>query len=136
MIHWRESTQEGLDLLVQSGVNPLTPIHVHCHCDPNYELCINIMQLFPNLKFGFTNVLTFYNASDLRGLVKKIPMNKILLESDSPYFSIHGNPYATPADIKYLADAVAKLKDMNTIDVLNENIKNSKAVYPLFWINK
>ena len=94
------------------------------------------MQKYPALKFGFTNVLTFYSATELRALVKKLPITKFVLESDSPWFAINGNPYATPADIHHLANSVAKLKDMSIVDVLEYNIFNCKKLYPLFWANK
>lgn len=41
---------------------------------------------FPNLYVGFTALITYPSATEVRDAVRKIPLNRIVLETDAPYF--------------------------------------------------
>ncbi|KAF5897053.1 putative deoxyribonuclease TATDN2 isoform X1, partial [Clarias magur] len=57
------------------------------HCFTNsYSVIEPFLSEFPNLHVGFTALLTNHNAKDARDAVRKIPLDRILLETDTPYF--------------------------------------------------
>lgn len=57
-------------------------IHRHCFMG-SYNTAKMWMDHFPNLKFGLT---PFVAGGDAGGIVEELPMDRILIESDSPYF--------------------------------------------------
>ena len=62
----------------QAGVPFFWPIHLHCF-NEGWETCQKWMQTYPNMKFGF--VLPY-----LDDVVTRIPLDRLLLETDAPYF--------------------------------------------------
>jgi len=57
------------------------------HCFTNsYSVIEPFLSEFPNLFVGFTGLVTYQRAMDVRDAVKQIPLNRILLETDAPYF--------------------------------------------------
>ena len=55
------------------------PIHMHCFTD-SWKICQSWTKDWPNMKFGF--VSDNFNSET----IKNLPLNKILLETDAPYF--------------------------------------------------
>ena len=64
--------------LLQAGVPYFWPIHLHCF-NEGWETCQKWMRAYPNMKFGF--VLPY-----LDDVVQRIPLDRVLLETDAPYF--------------------------------------------------
>lgn len=60
-------------------------IHLHCFTD-TWEWAKEWMDAFPNLCIGFTNYISSCSATDANEIVKKMPLDRILLETDAPYF--------------------------------------------------
>uniref|UniRef100_A0A673CZB5 TatD DNase domain containing 2 n=2 Tax=Sphaeramia orbicularis TaxID=375764 RepID=A0A673CZB5_9TELE len=60
-------------------------IHRHCFTS-SYPVIEPFLTEFPNLYVGFTALITYSSATDARNAVRKIPLNRILLETDAPYF--------------------------------------------------
>jgi TatD DNase family protein len=64
-----------------------------------------------NFKIGITGPVTFHNALDLQELVRKLPLDCILIETDSPFLTPH--PYRgkrnEPARVRLVAEKIAEL---------------------------
>lgn len=57
------------------------------HCFTNsYPVIEPLLEAFPNLYVGFTAVITYSSAVEARDAVRKIPLDRIVLETDAPYF--------------------------------------------------
>ncbi len=71
-------------------------------------------------------VVTFKNAIKMKDVAKEVPLDKLVLETDSPYLTpvpFRGKPN-TPAYLKYVAEEIAKLREMpleELIDITTEN---------------
>lgn len=75
--------------------------------------------------------VTFKNADELRKLVKLIPNGKLLLETDSPYLSpepVRGR-LNEPKNVKILARFVAKLKGVETQNLIKQTGKNYLCLF-------
>uniref|UniRef100_A0A3P8TD21 TatD DNase domain containing 2 n=1 Tax=Amphiprion percula TaxID=161767 RepID=A0A3P8TD21_AMPPE len=60
---------------------------IHRHCFTNsYPVIEPFLTEFPNLYVGFTAVITYSSATNARNAVRQIPLNRIVLETDAPYF--------------------------------------------------
>ena len=71
-------------------------------------------------------VVTFKNAVKMKDVAKEVPLDKLVLETDSPYLTpvpFRGKPN-TPAYVKYVAEEIAKLREIpfeELIDITTEN---------------
>lgn len=61
--------------------------HFSRHCFTNsYGVIEPFLTEFPNLYVGFTALITYQNATEAREALRLIPLNRIVLETDAPYF--------------------------------------------------
>ncbi len=83
---------------------------------------------------GFTGIITFgRNADDLRNIAKKLPLNKILIETDAPYLT--PVPYRgqrnEPAYVEYVAYKIAEIKNIPFIEVAEQTVNNTKELFKI-----
>ncbi|GIZ04665.1 putative deoxyribonuclease TATDN2 [Caerostris extrusa] len=84
VIHCREAHDDGMKIINEILPKDYT-IHLHCFTD-TWENAKNWLDEFPNLFIGITNVVTFPSAESVHEVAQKIPLDRLLLETDAPYF--------------------------------------------------
>jgi len=108
VIHTREAEEDTISVLrdaQEEGEVPLSGV-VHCFSG-DYPLARQVLDL--GLHISFTGVITFPKAEPLREVLKKIPIEKVLLETDCPYLSpipFRGKRNE-PARVVHVAETVA-----------------------------
>ncbi|CAJ0603183.1 unnamed protein product [Cylicocyclus nassatus] len=114
-------------------------IHRHCFTE-NWEVARRWMDAFDNVYFGFTNVVASWeqSAPDKYDVLKRLPLRRILLETDSPYFRPRQyspsmtndcDKFALPPMAVNVAFIIAKAKNMDVNDVIRETSLNVKQMY-------
>ncbi len=102
---------------------------VHCFSS-NIEFAKKIIEL--GFLISFTGIVTFKNAQDIQETAKNIPIDKILVETDSPYLA--PVPYRgkenNPSYVKYVASHIAKLRCMEEEEFIENTYKNFLALFP------
>ncbi len=130
IIHMRNATKEMLeilqahsDLLNQGGI-------MHCFSE-DYEIAKKVLDL--GLIFSFGGILTFKNSGISKDVLKKIPKNSFVLETDSPYLA--PVPYRGKINQpKYLVEivkAVAEILGISYTEVENLTNETAQRVLPL-----
>ena len=110
VIHTREADEDTISVLREAreaGGAPLSGV-VHCFSG-DYPLARQVLDL--GLHISFTGVITFPKAEPLREVLKKIPLDKVLLETDCPYLSpvpFRGKRNE-PARVVHVAETVAEV---------------------------
>ncbi|CAL8339066.1 unnamed protein product [Merluccius merluccius] len=84
VIHCRDADDDLLDIM-KKCVPRDYKIHRHCFTN-SYPVIEPFLTEFPNLCVGFTALITYYRAKETRDAVRKIPLSRIVLETDAPYF--------------------------------------------------
>ncbi|MDE7358495.1 MAG: TatD family hydrolase, partial [Lachnospiraceae bacterium] len=81
--------------------------------------------------FGIGGVITFKNAKKLKEAVQYIPMDKILLETDSPYLSPepHRGERNSSLNLPYVAGAIAELKGISYEEVVETTERNARRLF-------
>jgi TatD DNase family protein len=82
---------------------------------------------------GFTGIVTFKNAKELQEIAKVLPLDKILTETDSPYLApvpFRGK-VNEPSYVRYVAEKIAELKNINNKTVEEQTFKNAKALFQI-----
>jgi TatD DNase family protein len=119
IVHSRKATETALNLLKNAKV----PIIMHCF-DGNAE------QTEEALKRGyyFTIPANFWTRKGFKKTAKRVPIDRLLTETDSPYLSpIEGEN--RPQNIKYSIEKLAALKNMTSQQVENQIYINFKKMF-------
>ena len=123
VIHSRDACKDTVDILklykrcYEKGI-------MHC-----YAYSYEIAQILADygFVFSFGGVVTYKNAKEVKEVVTKLSIDKILLETDAPYLT--PTPYRgqrnEPAYIRYVANEIATLKQLSVEDVENITYNNS-----------
>lgn len=110
VIHTREADEETVSILSEAGEERGEPLWGVLHCfSGDYALARRVLDL--GLHISFTGIITFPKAEPLRDVLRKIPVERILLETDCPYLSpvpFRGKRNE-PARVVHVAETVAKV---------------------------
>jgi len=124
VIHTREATRDTLDILKE-----YPDVRGIVHCYPgSYESAAEIMD---NYYFGVGGVLTFKNSKKLKETVEKLPMDRIVIETDCPYLT--PEPYRgkrnEPVYVEHIAQRIAEIKGISYEEVVRISNENTKKAY-------
>lgn len=134
IIHTREAVDDTLALMREHASRDAVGV-MHCFTE-SWDMAKAALDL--GFYVSFSGIITFRNADDLREVVRQVPLDRLLVETDSPYLA--PVPYrGKPNEPKYLpavAAEVARLKGVTVDEVIRvtgENFFNlfSKARGPL-----
>lgn len=127
VIHSREAAKDSLDIL---GEYPDVPCLLHC-----YSGSLETARAYEEMGhyFSFGGPITFNNAHKLRDVVRGIPLERILLETDCPYLTPH--PYRgkrnEPARLPLVAEKLAEIHGCTLGDVVRQTVENTRAFFRL-----
>ncbi len=101
---------------------------MHCYTG-NLQLAEIYLRL--GLHIGFTGIITFSN--DYNEIIKAIPLERILIETDSPYLSPEPKrgKRNVPENVKYVAEKIAEIKGIKVSKVRKQTIENTRALFSL-----
>ena len=111
IVHSRNAEPETYDILSQYKKKKLK-ILMHCYTG-SIEFAEKLIKL--NSYFSASGIITFENSIELQNTFKKIPLERILIETDSPFLSpvpMRGKKNE-PSYIKYTLQKLAKLKNID-----------------------
>lgn len=83
------------------------------------------------LMISFTGIITYPANESLREVVKMVPLDRMMLETDSPYLTVYSKKGQTgePADIRLIAEAVARIKDVPIEEVARITTANAERFF-------
>ena len=127
IVHSRNAERETFEILNEYK-NQKPKILMHCFTG-SYEFFKKMEQL--NSYFSASGIITFSNSVDLQKTFSKIPNNKLLVETDSPFLApapMRGKKNE-PSFIKYTIKKVAELKEINETEMINITSKNFENLF-------
>lgn len=129
IIHVRDAFDEIFELM-DSVYQPNLKGIFHCFTG-NQEQANKILE-YENFKMGIGGVLTFKN-SGLKEVVKNIPIEKLVLETDSPYLAPHPNrgKRNEPAYLLFIAEQLATIKGVSLEKLSEITEQNTNEVFAL-----
>ncbi|MFZ0219539.1 MAG: TatD family hydrolase [Candidatus Aquirickettsiella sp.] len=117
IVHTRQAREDTLSILREEGAQQVGGV-LHCFTE---DLNMAEAAINENFYISFSGILTFKNAADLKSIAQKLPLERLLIETDSPYLAPHpfrGKPNQ-PAYVRYVAECLAQLRDCS-LDVIAE----------------
>jgi len=131
IVHSRNAETETFDILNKYR-DKKPKILMHCFTG-SYDFFKNMEKL--NSYFSASGIITFKNSYDLQKTFSKIPNNRLLVETDSPFLApipMRGKKNE-PSYIKYTINKLAELKNVNVNEMINLTSKNFEN---LFLVNE
>ena len=127
IIHSRNAENETYDILKKNYQKNLK-ILMHCFTGSK-DLALNLLPL--NAYFSASGIITFKNSTLLQDTFKKIPEDKLLIETDSPFLSPEPNrgKKNEPAYIKFTAQKLASLRNMEVEKLIKITTKNFNTLF-------
>lgn len=127
IIHSRDAAKDTLDMMRALHAEEMGGV-VHCY---SYTKELAREYLNMDFYFGIGGVITFKNAKKLKEAVDYIPLDKILLETDSPYLAPEPNrgKRNSSLNLPYIAQAVAELKGVSREEVEEATSRNAERLF-------
>lgn len=126
-VHSREAAQDTYDLIVEEHGYENSGI-IHCFGYP-VEMAERFVKL--GLYVGVGGVVTFKNSRKLKEVVARIPIERIVLETDCPYMAPvpKRGTRNDPRNLPYVVEEIAALRQMDPAEVIRITTENAKRVY-------
>ncbi|MFZ2202262.1 MAG: TatD family hydrolase [Microgenomates group bacterium] len=126
VIHMREAEAEMTEILSQLDVLPKGQFHCWAGGDDLLKLVLE-----KGFYVSFCGNITYKSAENLRNLAKLVPLDRLLLETDSPYLAPEGRRGSLnePANVKIIAEYIAKLLDVSPETLINQTTENAKCLF-------
>lgn len=129
VIHSREAAKDTLDIAKEERLGEIGGV-VHCFSYPA-EIAREYLNM--GMYLGIGGVLTYKNARTLKEVVAYTPMERIVLETDSPYLTPVPNrgKRNSSLNLPYVVSAIAEIKGITPEEVMDITWKNGCQLYGL-----
>ena len=118
IIHNRDASEDCLKILKNN--NPINSGVMHCYSG-SVEMLKDVINL--NLLIGLDGPVTYKNAKTPKAVAENIPLDRLLVETDSPYLSPtpKRGEVNEPANIIYVIEEIAKIKNID-LEILKDKL--------------
>jgi TatD DNase family protein len=122
IIHSRATNNAIIDMLQVAKADAVGGV-MHCFTE-DWEAAKAALDL--NFYISFSGIITFKNADALCTVAKKVPLDRILIETDAPYLApipMRGKTNV-PAYVRYVAEFLAKLRNLSLEELTQQTSDN------------
>lgn len=127
IVHTRSAGADTLKILKGEGVQECGGI-IHCFTE-SLEFAKQALDL--GMYLSFSGIVTFKNAADLREVARYAPLDRILIETDSPYLAPvpHRGKTNEPSFVPHVAKAIAVEKQLSVEEVGHQTTRNFNTIF-------
>ena len=129
IIHTREAGHDSLDILAEQGADQVGGI-IHCFTE-DWEYAEKALDL--NFYISFSGIVTFKNAAAIQEVAKKVPADRFLIETDSPYLApipFRGKPNY-PLYVRHVAEKLAELRNTSLEQIAQQSTDNFYRLFAM-----
>jgi TatD DNase family protein len=129
IIHSRDAAKDTYDIMVSEKASEIGGI-VHCY-SYSPQMALDYVEM--GFYIGIGGVVTFKNGKKMKEVVEALPIERIVLETDSPYLSPEPNrgKRNSSLNLPYVAAKIAEIKNLAYDEVVETTMRNAKKVYRL-----
>ncbi|SFN35762.1 TatD DNase family protein [Nitrosospira briensis] len=115
IVHTREAAADTLRIMAEEGADAVGGV-MHCFTE-SWEVAQQAMEM--NFYISFSGIVTFKNAVALKDVARRIKLEKMLIETDSPYLAPvpHRGKINQPAFVRHVAEEIAALRGISIDEV-------------------
>lgn len=129
VIHDRDCDDDCVNTLRRLNMQDPSGV-VHC-----FTGTLDLAKKYLDLGFyiSFTGIITFKNAGDLRDVVNYVPLEKMMVETDTPFLTPipHRGKRNEPAFVKHVAECVAEVKGISFEEVCEVTTRNAEEFFKI-----
>lgn len=129
IVHTRSAASDTLRIMFEEQAGAVGGV-MHCFTE-NLDVALTAIDL--GFHISFSGILTFKNATVIKEVAQRIPLDKILIETDSPYLAPtpHRGKTNQPAFVKHVAEEIARLRGISLDEVGDVTSQNFKRLFHL-----
>ena len=122
IIHCREAASDLLAILHEEDAREVGGV-MHCFTE-SWDVAAAAMDM--NFMISFSGIVTFKNAGALKEVAVRVPADRILVETDSPYLAPvpHRGKTNQPAFVRHVAEEVARIRLVSLADIARVSTAN------------
>ncbi|KZZ58711.1 hydrolase TatD [Oleiphilus sp. HI0125] len=127
IVHTRDAKEDTLDIIAKHG-DPSVAGVLHCFTE-DLDMALRAIEL--GYYISFSGIVTFKNAVELQDVAKSIPLERMLIETDSPYLApvpFRGKPNE-PKYVPKVAEFIAELRGISVEEVAKKTAENFHALF-------
>ena len=130
VIHTREAEDDTVQILNELAPKLARKGVIHSFTSTP-ELAKTVLAL--GFHIGFNGIITFKNAQNVREIVELTPLDRILIETDSPFLAPipHRGKENAPFNLPFVAAKIAEIKNISVDEVLRVTTENAKNLFLL-----
>lgn len=127
VVHTRSSADDTLAILKEEGAGAVRGVF-HCFTETR-EVARAALDL--GFHISFSGILTFRNAEELREVAREVPLDRFLIETDSPYLAPapHRGKTNSPAWVPHVAAKIAALKELPLETIAEASTRNFETLF-------
>ncbi len=128
IVHTREAREDTLRILREEEARDAGGV-MHCFTE-TWEMASAALEM--GFYISFSGIVTFRNAEDLREVAKKVPLDRLLIETDSPYLAPvpHRGRPNEPRYVRQVAEKVAEVRGMAVEELIERTGGNFFDLFP------
>lgn len=122
IIHTRASPEDTLRIMQEEAASEVGGV-MHCFTE-SWEVAQAAMDM--NFYISFSGIVTFKSASSLQDIARRIDLNRILIETDSPYLAPvpHRGKLNDPSKVIHIAEKIAELRGVTSKEIASASTNN------------
>jgi len=122
IIHTREAGHDALEVLKRQGGDRVGGV-IHCFTE-DWAYAEKALAL--NFYISFSGIVTFKNATAIKEVAQKVPADRFLIETDSPYLapSPHRGKPNYPTYVRHVAEHIAELRGVSVEEIARQSTDN------------
>ncbi len=127
IIHTREAAEDTLRIMREESAGEIGGV-MHCFTE---NLGVALAAIEMGFYISFSGIVTFKNAAIVKEVAQSIPLERILIETDSPYLAPvpHRGKLNEPAYVKHVAEEIARLRNLSPDDVGRATSENFRRLF-------
>ncbi len=129
IIHTRAAADDTLRLMREEGADQAGGV-MHCFTEswPVAEAALAL-----GFYISFSGIVTFRNARELKDVARRVPLDRLLVETDSPYLAPvpHRGKTNQPGWVRHVAEEIAQLKALDLAEIAQATTQNFNKLFNL-----
>jgi TatD DNase family protein len=129
IIHTREAREDTINILQEENARQVGGV-MHCFTE-TWEMAQAALEM--DFYISFSGIVTFKNATELKEVAKKVPLERMLIETDSPYLApvpYRGKPNV-PQYVSKVAEHIADLRETSVDKIAEQTSQNFKELFKI-----
>lgn len=127
IIHTRNAAGDTLAIMAEEGAGAAGGV-MHCFTE-NWEVAEAALAM--GFHISFSGIVTFKSAKDLKEVARRVPLDRLLIETDSPYLAPvpHRGKRNEPAFVRHVAEEIASLRGIPLAEVETATTENFISLF-------